>query len=367
MSARLADSLDDLTPEWFTEALRAGGILRPEEAVAEAKAALFGTGQFGLVARAELTYEGGHEAASGPASVIVKLPSTDPGSRGLGIAIGAYEGEVRFYQELAPRSSARLPKAYWTDFEPGTGRMTLVLADLTDDHQVGDMIAGSSPAQNRAALSSLAQLQADLWDAPDLRDLAWLSAPARTQMLFDGVAAAVEPFLARFGPRLTPDAIALIEKLAPLGATYPARAWQGPLVVTHGDFRLDNVMFAPAGTADADDLAATIIDWQSLRLGPPGIDVAIWLATSMDAADRRAQHDDLLRGWHEALLAGGVTGFSYADATASVAAGSLWSFLLGVPMSLALQQSERGDAMFAALVARSADLVADLGAESVLA
>lgn len=358
MTVSLADSLDDLTPSWFTAALRDGGAIKPETSVVAADAALYGTGQFGLVARAELTYD-----RDGPASVIVKLPSEDPGSRGLGVAIGAYEGEVRFYQELAPRTSMRVPRAYWTGFEPGTGRVTLVLEDLSGDWQVGDMIAGGSPEQNLAAVREIARGQADLWDAPDLRDLAWLSAPARTQMLFDNVPMAVEPFLARFGPHLSAHAVALVERLAPLGATYPARAWTGPMVVTHGDFRLDNVLFRP----DGDGLAATIIDWQALRLGPPGVDVAIWLATSTDAATRRPQQDDLISAWHDALVAGGVTGYSRDDAVASVRAGSLWSFLLGVPMSLALQQSERGDAMFAALMARSADLVADLGADSVLA
>jgi hypothetical protein len=358
MTATLADSLADLTPQWFTAALHDGGAIKPETTVTTATAALYGTGQLGLVGRAELTYDGGE----GPASVIIKLPSHDPGSRGLGVAMGAYEGEVRFYQEIAPRTSMRVPRPYWTSFEPGTGRVTLVLEDLTGSWQVGDMMAGSSPAQNRAALAEIARLQADLWDTPDLREPAWLSAPARTQMLFDTVAGAVEPFLARFAPHLSPDAVALIEQLCPLGATYPARAWQGPLVVTHGDFRLDNVLFAP----DGDALAATILDWQGLRLGPPGIDVAIWLATSMDPDTRRAQQDDLITGWHQCLLAGGVTGFSRDDAVASVAAGVLWPLLLGVPMSLTLQQSERGDAMFAALVARSAALAADLSAASVL-
>ncbi|HEY3605249.1 MAG TPA: phosphotransferase [Sporichthyaceae bacterium] len=356
MSATLADSLDDLTPAWFTAALRDGGAIKPETTVATADVALYGTGQLGLVARAELSYDGGE----GPASAIIKLPSHDPGSRGLGVAMGAYEGEVRFYQEIAPRTAMRVPRPYWSSFEPGTGRVTLVLEDLTADWQVGDMMAGSSRAQNRAALAEVARLQADLWDTADLRDLGWLSAPARTQMLFDQVAMAVDPFLARFAPHLSPDAVALIEKLAPLAATYPARAFQRPLVVAHGDFRLDNVLFTP------DCLAATIIDWQGLRLGPPGMDVAIWLATSMDPDTRRAAQDELITHWHNALVAGGVTGFSRADAIASVTAGVLWPLLLGVPMSLTLQQSERGDAMFAALVARSAELAADLGAGSVL-
>ena len=49
----LADSTDDLTPEWFTAALREGGALGPDGKVASVDANLFGTGQFGLVARAD--------------------------------------------------------------------------------------------------------------------------------------------------------------------------------------------------------------------------------------------------------------------------------------------------------------------------
>lgn len=361
MNARLADAIDDLSPAWFTAALRAGGVLGPRDTVADAKAALFGTGQFGLVTRAELTYGEENEAASGPASVIVKLPSTDEGSRGLGIAIGAYEGEVRFYQELAPRSSVRVPQAYWTDFEPGTGRVTLVLEDLSADWQVGDAVAGGTVAQVEAAIDAIAQLQVDLWDVPELRKLDWLAAPARTQMLFDGVPQAVAPFLERFGPRLDPTTTTLVERLAPLAASYPERAWVGPLVVAHGDYRLDNLLFQ-GGSA----LRATIIDWQSLRLGPPGLDLGILIGAALDTGTRRAHQDALITRWHDALVAGGVHGFSRDDAAASVRAGALWTFLLTVGLATTLAQSDRGDAMWAGMVARSAELVSDLGADAVL-
>src|ERR1700760_1722363 len=91
MEAVLADSTLDLTPEWFTAALREGGVIGPDNQVVAADAGLFGTGQFGLVARAELKYD--DDVSGAPSSVIVKLPSADQGSRELGIAIGAYEAE----------------------------------------------------------------------------------------------------------------------------------------------------------------------------------------------------------------------------------------------------------------------------------
>ena len=163
----LADSLDDLTADWLTGALREGGVLDGDASVSNADVALFGTGQFGLVARAELAYSG--EAGDAPASVIVKLPSNDPGSRQLGIMIGAYEAEVRFYDEIAPRTEVAVPRCYWGGFEPGTGRVTLVIEDLSEDWTVGDAIAGGSVEQAEAAIDQTIRLQASLWDVPELR------------------------------------------------------------------------------------------------------------------------------------------------------------------------------------------------------
>jgi hypothetical protein len=359
-STTLVDTVDDLTPAWFTTALREGGVISPGAEVDTVDAALFGTGQFGLVARAELGYAG--DAPSAPASMIVKLPSEDPGSRGLGIAIGAYEAEVRFYQEIAPRSSITVPTLHWGGFEPGTGRVTLVLEDLSDRWHVGDMVAGGSVAQTEAALDQIATLHGELWDDPGLRDLDWLASPARTQLLFDGSPAALPLFRERFADRLEPHQMAAVERLVPKAAEYPTKAWQGPLVVTHGDFRLDNALFADGPNG----LRANIIDWQAARLGPPLIDAAIWLSSCLTPELRRANQDDLLHRYHEGLLAAGVRDFTFDDCLASLRVCSLYVFLLSVGVSVTLAQSDRGDAMFAGMVAQAADFVTDLDAESFL-
>ena len=360
MKAVLADSTADLTPAWFTAALREGSAIGPDTEVAGADVQLFGTGQFGLVARAELQYD--HGTASGPASVIVKLPSQDPGSRGLGIAIGAYEAEVRFYQEIAPRSCIDVPRSHWASFEPGTGRVTLLLEDLSEGWQVGDAVVGGTVAQTEAALDQISRLHGDLWDEPSLRDLEWLAPISRTQLLFDGVPTALPVFRERFADRLERHQMDAVERLAPKGAEYPSIAWRGPLVVAHGDFRLDNVLF----TEDTGTLRAKVIDWQALRLAPPLVDAAIWLSSCLTPDDRRKHQDELLHRYHEGLLAAGVKDFTFTDCLASLRICSLYVFLLSVGTSVTLAQSDRGDEMFAAMVARAADFVTDLGAETVL-
>jgi hypothetical protein len=306
-SAVLADAIADLTPAWFTVVLRENGVIGLDAAVEKVDANLYGTGQFGLVARAELGYAGC--APEAPQSVIVKLPSEDPGSRQLGIGIGAYEAEVRFYQEIAPRSSISVPRLHWGSFEPGTGRVTLVLEDLSQGWQVGDAVAGGTVEQTEAALDQIARIHAELWDDPGLRELEWLASPARIQLLFDGVPAALPAFRERFADRLEPHQFAAVERLAPKGSQYPARAWRGPMVVTHGDFRLDNVMFRSGATG----VQAKVIDWQAVRLAPPMIDAAIWLSSCLSAVDRRRNQDALLRRYHGRLRAGGVNDFSFDD------------------------------------------------------
>lgn len=109
-------------------------------------------GQLGLVARLTLTYEGAGPDV--PPSLMVKLPSTDGGSRAVGVALGISESEVRFYQEIAPTVGIRVPRPYWAEIESSTGRFTLLLEDLSAVGEPGDMIAGGTPDQAARALEA---------------------------------------------------------------------------------------------------------------------------------------------------------------------------------------------------------------------
>lgn len=359
MTMTLVDSVEEMTADWFTTALRAGGTIDASTTVTAAAPELFGTGQVGLVVRSTLEVTG-PSAVTAPSSVIVKIASPDPASRGLALAIGAYEGEVRFYGRLADAPGLRVPACHAAGFDAATGRVTLVLEDLTDGWTVGDAVAGGTVEQAGAAFDQLAAVHASRWGlAGD--DLAWLRDPARTQVLFDGVPAAVPAFLARFGERLDDGLLSLVSRLGPEAAAYPA-AWQDPLVVAHGDFRLDNVLFR----AGPDGLEAALIDWQSVRAAPAGVDLAMWLGSCLSPDDRREHLDALLERYRAALVAHGVAGVTTDDVRQSLRVGALYPFLLGVGASMMMQQSERGDAMFAAMVTLSGSLVADLDAAEVL-
>lgn len=356
----IADTLDDLTPEWFTGALREGKTLRSGASVTSVTSRLIGTGQLGSVALAELAYDA--EDAGAPSSLIVKLPSRDEGSRRLGVVMGVYEAEVRFYQEIAPLVDVTSPRMHWSALEPQTGRFTLLLDDLSPSAEVGDMVAGCGPERAALALAELVKLQAPMWDAPSLRERAWLADVSRLQMLFAAVEPAIGPFAERYRDRLDRGHFALVERLGPKAATFPAKGWTPPFVVVHGDYRLDNMMFGT--TAEAPPLS--IIDWQGTRLGPPLLDAAIFMGSCLSRDDRRDRERDLLRGYHEGLVARGVTGFSFEACWESYRRCSLYPFLLAIAVSVTLERTERGDAMWARMVRGSAEMVQDVGSADFL-
>jgi hypothetical protein len=355
----IADTVADLTPGWFTGTLREGGTIAEDEAVTSAEAEPIGTGQVGLVVRARLAYD--DPAADAPSTLVVKLPSPDAGSRGMAAAMGLYEAEVRFYEEIAPRLGPAVPRMHWGATDAPAGRFTLVLDDLSGTADVGNMVAGCGPQHAALAIDQLPDFQAPVWGDPDLPARAWLD-PTRTDMLFAAVQPAVEKFLERFGDRLEPEHVGLVRRLAPHAAGYRARVWKPPYVVAHSDYRLDNMLFGR--TPDAPPIS--VVDWQGARLAPPLLDAAVFLAGCVTPEERRAHERDFLRSYHDRLVNAGVSGFSYDDCQESYRRCSLWPFLLGIAVSVTVVRTERGDAMWARLMSGAAELVLDTRAAELL-
>ncbi|HEX3611267.1 MAG TPA: phosphotransferase [Sporichthyaceae bacterium] len=354
----VVDTVEDLTPEWLTAALRSRGTLAPGTEVAAADSEVIGTGQLGHVVRTTLRYAGD---GAGPSSVVVKLPSEDPGSRQLGAAMGVYEAEVHFYEQVAPRLTGRVPDLYHAAVDPATGRFTLVIEDVGASTVPGDMLAGCTPDRAALAIGELVGLQAPIWNDPELIRLPWLDI-ARTRMLFAQVPQCIELFRERFAHRLDPEHLALVEQLAPLAPVVTDAVWKPPFVVAHGDYRLDNMMFG----ITAADPPIVVLDWQGARLAPPLLDAAIFLTTALDPGLRGELERDLLGQYLDDLKTAGVRGFEAQDCWESYRACSLYPFLLTVAVSVTISRTERGDQMWTRMLTGAADLVLTTGAAKLV-
>lgn len=335
----LAPDPGRIDPDWMTRALRGAGVLRGARVVEVARAPV-GTGLVGDSYRFTLAYDR-HEPGA-PASVVGKFPAADPASRRSGSAHRLYQREVAFYRELAGTVAICTARAYVAEIDPQTDDFTLILEDLAPARQ-GDQLAGCSLADARTAIVEAAALHAPRWGDPALGAMDWLTGRSSTPApeVEQTLPAIIGLFRERYQGALETRYLALLERLpAALARTREDRST--PRTVQHGDFRLDNVMFDVNGGARA----MATLDWQTVAVGPGAQDVAYFLSAALDPGERRAHEGDLVRLYHRELIGRGVTGYDWEACWRDYRRYALHGMLMGVFSALAVERTERGDALF---------------------
>src|SRR5262245_9436194 len=102
-------TITDISGVWITDILRGAGILRRAAARAiDVHASGQGVGFLSGRARVTISYDRVEEGT--PASVVVKLPASVKEGVDFAESTHAYEREIRFYREVAPRTPIRVPR-----------------------------------------------------------------------------------------------------------------------------------------------------------------------------------------------------------------------------------------------------------------
>jgi hypothetical protein len=356
---QLVANIEALDVDWFKRVLSAAGASVGDQLREVALEPVAG-GLMACMVRASLSYTG---QTSHPDSLLVKFPTNDAGSLSVAHAMSMYELETRFYSDIAALvPDLGLPKCYHAKLSDDAKNFTLVLEDLSNELQAGDVLRRSTVDECSRALAELAKLQAPLWNSTKLSTLDWIADPARTIGVFDSLPAGLPPFLARFGDQLDPAHVTLFERVIPQAGAW-VRSWKAPTVVQHGDFRSDNIMFS----IDPRNPRVAVIDFQTVRLGPPGVDPAYYLGSALATEDRRSVERDLIAGYHEQLLSGGVTDFGFDACWDSYRSGAMYGVLLFVGMAGQVASTERGDQLIVDQIRRYAQMALDLDAPAAAA
>ena len=365
---RMPRRLDEMDTPWLTAALRSTGTIDGDTRVSAMSWELLGEGEgfLGDLARLTLSYEGG----AGPASAVLKIPTQKPENRGFGVLVGAYENEVRFYNELAPLVDVRTPVRYFAEMEPAArssavvervldalpervtlwllprlaaaagkaDRRAVVMMEDLGDTRIGDQVAGASLRDAGHALDILAQFHARFWNGPELKR-PWLKRQDDTVLVTHGLYQRALPvFEERFKDQLDVKTKVVLDAVTARGPGLLRRAGQGPLTLVHGDFRMDNIAFF-----DGEATPAGMIDFQGVTVGHPLTDVAYFLRPNLDPDLADEVEDALLHRYHEGLVRNGVTSFSFEEMEREYELAQLWVLHLGVILIGTLDLShERG-------------------------
>ena len=340
----------DLTADFLNQAL--AGHLDGVK-ITSVQTAPVGTGQVSDSYRLHLGYDG----PAAPATMIAKVPAADPASRNAAKAFRTYEIEASFYDQLAKDLPVALAHCYYAGYDAEPDEYVVLLEDLAPATP-GDQLAGISPDAAAAAIAELAALHAAGWGSTALAELPWLnrSTPDAAVLMTAVVTDLYPGFRDRFSPRLESSTIALIDDFVPHAGGYIG-ARQGPSTIVHGDFRADNLLFGPD--------RPVVLDWQTCSFGAGIADLSYFLGSSLLVADRQRHEEALVREYYSALTGRGVD-LSWIDCWNGYRGYAFSGIVMDIIAGMVVQQTERGDEMFAAMANRHAQHAIDLDALSLL-
>lgn len=258
--------------------------------------------------RLTLTYDQATPAA--PATLIAKLP---PDRAEMAENCAVFQPgtkEAWFYRAIAPTGCITAPQCYFALAERATGLAALLLTDL-GELETTSQTAGMSIADATLALQEAARLHACWWNQEnsaalaELRDLNNNGADS-TALVDQFYAEAWPHFLqnAQFAISATVNAFGAT--LVGRGAVIEALCDNSPKTLLHGDFRVDNMLFAGRSA----QRQCYVLDWEDVSVGCCATDVT-WLIAGCVPAIDADQEQQLLKSYHTALCTNGVTTYTY--------------------------------------------------------
>ena len=264
-----------------------------------------GAGNVSDTVRVEITYAG--PAAGAPASMVVKLRPSDAAVHEHGLRSGAYHREIGGYIGITDRSACRIPHMYWVAGDETN--INLVMEDLTRSAIPGNQVLGASIEQAEAVVVELARLHSEFFPMRSETAPAWMIRLPEVCEYWSAAAGRGAESACRPGA----DDVASAARDGIREATSLVRAWhllpQQRLTFTHGDPRVDNVLFETGRQG----VRAVLIDWQVTGIRNPMYDVGYFMSGSVDAEQRRA-HEMRLIGRYVEEFARKAPGYDLATA-----------------------------------------------------
>lgn len=340
-----------ITAEWLNDALdertRAGATVT----AVRAENIGDGIGFLGEVARLHLTYD--RDVPEAVHTMIAKTPTVVDELRHLGSLFGFYEKEHAFYAHLASSIEIDVPRAHCNLGDLAAGDYVLLLEDL-GHMRAGDQLESCGLDEAIDILRRIARLHAAWWESPRLEDHErWL--PTVGSPYFAMVKGAFVDAVSRPGDLAAVIPAWVFDLAAHMVDHYEdvldRAAGKRPHTLIHGDFRLDNMMFG----RDGDARPFVLLDWQlPMRLNPM-FEVMYFCAGSLDVEARRRHERTLIAAYHDALVEGGVNGYSLDDCWRDYQATSISMVGYAMPLVADVQLdhlNERGRRMMITLMER---------------
>ncbi len=323
MPATAPTSLEDLTPAWLTDVLREAGHLGDESVTGlDIEEIGVGRGYVGLTLRLKPSFDRPRDGA--PASLVAKLPTFVEWPPELTPLIDLlYTTEIQWYRNLRDRCPLAVPEFIWAGMDAPNHRYCLLLEDM-GSLRIADQVASCSAEDAHLIVRELGRMHAAHWNDDTALGHEWLPGlqlmAMFSQMVYVG---GWEKFWRHLGDALPPEFEAVGAAIGPAMGALLALLEEDGRTLVHGDYRLENFMFRPDG-------GLVVLDWQLAHSGGGAQDLAYFISQNLTTEARREQQESLLDAYHDALVRGGVSGYTREQLLRDYRAGLLVAMTIPV-------------------------------------
>lgn len=334
----------DINAEWINRSLHDSESLPPGSTVNSIEVSPIGTGQVADSVRVVMDIDGDSKFTS----LVAKVSSDNDDSRAAGRTELNYLREVRFYEDIAPKLTARVPQCYYSEICSNGTEFVLLLEDLSPA-QAGNQLEGASIADVEAAVRQAAAFHAPFWGGDGLFGSEWLDISGDYWQRFEEMMPQWwAGFRERYAGAFSDDQLAFGDRFVRGIDGYYRLMKELPPTVQHGDFRPDNLLFGVGG----DPLSIAVVDWQTVLLAPGPVDVAYCIGGALPVDVRRENEERLVDLYRSEL------GRLGADADTNelkrgYAAGTCHNFIIGVAAAMLVVRTDRGDSLFCSMVSNA--------------
>ena len=336
---------EHITAEWLTELLD----LRRPGVVVESIEILGSTQGAATRLRIKPTYAPGRDGGLPPV-LFVKTSLT---RRMLVADPHMYVTEVRFYERIHPTLRCETPEVYAWALDETTSRFVVVIEDLSlRDAIFPTALSGLTTEDVAPLMANLARLHAPHWGRCDLlqaypwletsttgKSSEWWRDGARNIALFE---LQQQYKLEALGRQRLDRVLAAVARLQVFNDAEPR-------TVIHGDTHIGNCYLLPDG-------GGGVLDWQLMRIGNWGNDVAYTVMTALDVEERRKGEEALLRLYLDELRALGVEPPSWDEAWTLYRRQMVWGIIAWLVTPTAMYSEPLLDALIRRCVAATDDL-----------
>ncbi len=289
----IPDTLDDLTPSWFSDAFEAEGKFVAGQVSSINVSELTETsGQNGFYALVDLKFA---ELSPGvPSRVFVKILRP---LRRVGFQLEQQVREQFFYREFAPRTAARVPVFYYGDYSSDF-RSGVLVTEALDGWEFGSLEQGIDIPRAHAVARALGLLNGSSLNDPRLElNSAVLRYDAGSQIvrnLQEGYSVSLKKHRSEFAVMLRPQLMSLVERVASSAEQILVDLKSGEVSANHGDCRVDNMAFRQ--TSNGWEVA--LFDFGVFSAGDGMPDFSQCLASAMPSVGQDEMRSIVDTYWH---------------------------------------------------------------------